>query len=343
MCKDAPSPDPLIGEAARKNAEIAGEALDFYKSIYATDIKPAQDKDRELRAGLINDMRDVMTRQQDIADEQYDTYKETYLPAEKRAVEDAMGYDSDANVNRRMGIAAANVNQQFSNAQQQGARALARYGVNPNSSAFARENAKLASQQALAAAGTQTGAAFDTQDRAIALRAGVADRSRGVTGTVGNFLNNSSSTGVNAGNVSSQGIGTMATGAGIMGQGFNTGIAGNQSAGNMMLGEFQGRMQGYQAQQAMIGGLMEGIGTFAGMKFGKADGGEINANDPRNQNRGLVRGPGGPRDDAVGPVYLSNGEFVLNEGAVRHFGLAKLQKMNSVGLQNQVARGIKRG
>jgi hypothetical protein len=147
MCKDAPDPDPLIGQAAKANAEIAKESLDFYKSVYQDQILPLMKADQETRAGLIEDMRATMKKQDARADEQQKIYTENYLPTEKRAIADAEGYDSDENVNRRMGIASANVNQQFSNARDQGARALSRYGLNPNSTAFARENAKLTNSQ----------------------------------------------------------------------------------------------------------------------------------------------------------------------------------------------------
>lgn len=40
------------------------------------------------------------------------------------------------------------------------------------------------------------------------------------------------------------------------------------------------------------------------------------------------------------PVMLSPNEFVLNEGAVKHFGVAKLNKMNEAGLNNQARRGL---
>jgi hypothetical protein len=90
-------------------------------------------------------------------------------------------------------------------------------------------------------------------------------------------------------------------------------------------------MQGYQADQAAVGGLFSAAGmAFGGTKgFGmfKADGGK-------------VEGPGGPRDDQV-PAMLSHGEFVLNEGAVKKYGLAKLEKMNKEGLKNQQARGLR--
>lgn len=332
MCKDAPTPDPLIGEAARANAAVAKEALDFYKGVYQSDILPAQQRDQQLREGIIGDMRAGMRQQQQFADEQNAYYKSTFQPIEQQVARDAMEYDSEANINRRKGIAAASVNQQFSNAQQQSARALSRYGINPNSSAFARENAKLTNAQALASAGAQTGAAFDTMDRGIALRAGAANFGRGMANTAAAYYSGANSAGANAAGVSSGGIGNIVQGAGMVGQGFNTAISGNQSAGNLMLGDFQGRMQGYQADQAAIGGLFQG----AGMAFGMTNGFGM---FPKRADGGPIEGPGGPRDDKI-LIAASDGEFVLNEGAVKHFGLAKLHKMNEIGLQNQKSRGL---
>ncbi len=45
MCKDAPDPDPLIGQAAKENAAIAKESLDFYKSVYQDQILPLMKAD----------------------------------------------------------------------------------------------------------------------------------------------------------------------------------------------------------------------------------------------------------------------------------------------------------
>lgn len=354
MCGDAPEPDPLLGEAARMNAETAKEALSFYKTIYDSDIRPMQQRDMTMREGLVQNMRGIMNRQQEIAEEQYGTYKDTYLPAEKRAVEDAMSYDSQQNIDRRAGIAGANVVQQFSNAQNQNARSLTRLGLNPNSSAFARANASLMNQQALGAAGAQTGAAFDTMDRGIALRAAAADRGRGVVGTTGNFLNSATGSGQATSGVSSQGFNNVATGAGIMGQGFNTSIAGNQSAGNLMAQDFQGRMQGYSADQAAIGGLFSGLGSMAGMALGPgflaggaggmagktakafADGGAIRAaNGGQVGRRGIVRGPGNGVSDSVSavnedtgqPYRLSNGEYIVPADVVEAKGREFFDKL----------------
>lgn len=323
MCKDAPSPDPLIGEAARANAETAKEALAWYKGIYASDIKPAQERDAALRAGLIEDVRSGMRQQQGIAQDQYDFYKSRYRPVEEQSIRDAMDYDSAANIERRSGIAAANVNQQFSNAAGQQARMLSRYGINPNSSAFARENAKLSNAQALASAGAQTGAAFDTMDRGIALRAGVAGAGRGMPNMAAQTMAMAGNSAANAGNISAQGMGVYAQGAGIMNQGFNTSIAGNQSAGNLMLGNYNAQMQGYNAQQAAIGGLFQGLGTFAGLKF--ADGGYIKRGFGM-ANGGEVNGPGGPVDDKI-PAMLSDGEYVIPADVVQAKGVEFFDKL----------------
>jgi hypothetical protein len=331
MCKDAPSPDPAIGAAAAAQAAIAKESLDFYKSVYESDIKPMQLKDQALREGLIGDMRSSMKQQQQFADDQNAYYKSTFQPVEKKMVEEAMGYDSDANIAQRRGIASASVNNAFSNARDQQSRSLSAYGVNPNSGAFARANASLTSNQALANASSQNQADFETRDKAVALRAGAANFGRNMPNTAATYYSNANSAGSQAGGISAQGMASVNQNAATMGSGFNTAIQGNQSAGNLYLGKFGAEMQGYQADQAAVGGLFSAAGmAFGGTKgFGmfKADGGK-------------VVGPGGPRDDKV-PAMLSHGEFVLNEGAVKKYGLSKLEKMNKEGLKNQQARGLR--
>lgn len=322
----APAPDPAIGRAAALNAETAKEALDFYKGIYASDIAPRAAADQALRTRLTNATVSSMEKQSAMADEQYGFWKDTYKPVEEQAVKDAQNYDSQENIQRRSGIAAANVNQQFSNAAGQNARLLSRYGLNPNSSAFARENAKLTNSEALASAGAQTGAAFDTMDKAIALRAGATQTGRGLNNTALGAFAGSTNSANTAGNISAQGMGVAAQGAGIMGQGFNTAIAGNQSAGNLYLGQYGAQMQGYAADQAAIGGLFQGAGMAGGMWLAKADGGYIDARGLRMANGGEVEGPGGPVDDKI-PAMLSHGEYVVPEDVVRAKGTEFFDKL----------------
>jgi hypothetical protein len=143
----------------------------------------------------------------------------------------------------------------------------------------------------------------------------------------------------------------MLTGAGIASSAFNSG-------GNINNDAFRNNMSMFNSQMQGISGLFNGIGTFASSKLGQDALGNFGKNLSDWWNKpsgsgvieaanggsmehapGLIHGPGGPRDDVV-PAMLSRGEFVLNEGAVKHFGLAKLNKMNEVGLNNQAARGL---
>ena len=509
-------------EAAQLQYDLGKETLDFNRQYYNEVVKPTADFDLQSRREMTPILTQALREQTDFSRQQRDDYLNNWRPVEQRVRQDAMGYDSDENVNRRMGIAAANVNQQYSNAQGQQARALTRYGINPNSSAFARANANLVNQQALTAAGAQTGAAFDTQDRAIALRAGAANFGRNMPNTSATFgqlgnqtagtTNATTAGGVSvanaAGNFMNQGYGLAgslnASGAGIdnsifrnnlaladmqargvgqlfsgIGQGFGmfgkSGGFGNTGFGGLNLGtalqygttpgsqqtsmlaaqEFgmangghvgdavqrladggqpAGSMYGVEERRPYDGelayfrsnphvaGMAAEDGRIVMNPFSRLSPEEANAvrmneaarvrmrgnepgfdltpeqsryldsteykgasdadrratiaarilsgdpsagqptrqqldyvrslrgqMDPRRgladggmpDGGGLVHGPGGPRDDMV-PVRLSKNEFVLNEGAVRHFGLDKLNKMNAVGLENQARRGLLR-
>jgi hypothetical protein len=325
----APAPDPAIGQAAAANAKVSADALDFYKGIYNNDIAPREAADQALRTRLTDSMTANMDQQTKIGAEQYQRYKDIYAPVEDQSAKDAMNYDSQDNIQRRSGIAAADVNQQFSNAAGQNARLLSRYGLNPNSSAFAQTNAQLTNQQALASAGAETGAAFDTMDKAIALRAGAAQTGRGLTNTALGAFSGATNTGSAAGNVSAQGMGVAAQGAGVMGQGFNTAISGNQSAGNLYLGQYGAQMQGYAADQAAIGGLFQGLGMAAGASKGFGffkDGGHIDVRGLRMEHGGKVDGPGGPIDDKV-PAMLSDGEYVIPADVVKAKGVEFFDKL----------------
>lgn len=250
MCSDAPKPDPMIGKAAEMNAAIAKEALDFYKGIYANDLAPMQKENQKLSQELTKTAIESQKKQTEFADDQNEYYKETFRPAEEQMVKDAMEYDSSANIGKRSGIAAANVNQQFSNAAGQQSRLMGRYGL---SSAGAFKN--LARGQALASVGAQNGAAFDTMDKGIALRAGAANFGRNMPNTAAGYYGLSNQSGSQAMGMSSQAMQNASGAAAVMGQGFNTAIQGNQSAANIGLGQYNAQMQGYQADQAATSGL----------------------------------------------------------------------------------------
>ncbi len=388
-------------ESAQLQYDLGKETLEFNRQYYNDVVKPAADFDLSTRRELTPLLTQSFKDQEAFASQQRQDYLDNWQPLEQQVRQDAQGYDSEGNVNRRMGIAAANVNQQYSNAAGQQARSLTRYGINPNSSAFARANASLVNQQALASAGMQTGAAFDTMDKGIALRAGAANFGRNMPNTAASFGQLGNQTANTTSGVTAGGVNTAGAAGNFMNQGF--GLAGNLNASGAGIDNniFNNNVRLGMMQSQGVGQLFAGIGQGIGMwgrggfkmpsfggsapsGFGQinpisgeymgslefADGGHVGdaaeraemaaaaanagpagawtlppvqrmANGGVPAQGGVVRGPGGPRDDAV-PAMLSRNEFVFNEGAVRHFGLDKLNKMNSIGLQNQAQRGLTR-
>jgi hypothetical protein len=320
----APQPDPGIGEAARASAELGKETFDFYKSIYQTDLKPMQERQLALAERATQSYLEDSQLAREEARRRIEEDKANKDLRDKVKA-DAMGYDSRENIERRQGIAAASANQQFSNARDQSLRSLSRYGVNPNSSAFARTNERLTRDQALATAGMQTGAAFDTMDKAIALRAGVNEAASGRSNTAGQYIGLA---GNSLGGAVGAGSGAMAdarANAGMVGQGAGYGLQGYNQSGNLYGQEFQGRMAGYNAQMGAIAGLAGAAGTYYGLSNrppGKADGGEIHSGP------GHVKGPGGPVDDKV-PAMLSNGEYVIPADVVKAKGVEFFDKLKA--------------
>ena len=313
-----------------------------------------QRENQALAKELVAKFLESQDKQSAFADKHNSYYESNFKPVEEKMSKEAMEYDGDENVNRRMGIAAANVNQQFSNAEQQTARSLARFGLNPNSSAFAATNAKLMRDKALAASGAQTGAAFDTQDKAIALRAGVANFGRNMPNTAATYYANSNSAGGQAMGTSTQAMNNVSNNAGMMGNGFGVSMNANNSAVSNYSTDYNARMQAYNSEQQAFGDLLSmgvkaGVGYATGglsgvgnMMAGRklfADGGKV------HNGHGEVDGPGGPVDDKV-PAMLSDGEYVIPADVVKAKGVEffdKLKQKYHVPAEHQRRYGINRG
>lgn len=331
MCDigEAPTPDPLIGEAAKANAEVAKEALSFYKDVYTNELLPMQKEQQTMGRTLIDRFLSNMDKQDRFADKQNAYYESTFQPIEQQVARDAMDYDSDANIDRRQGIAGASVQQAYGNALGESARNLSRYGMNLNSSGFANTNERLMRSKALDSAGAQTGAAFDTGDRGIALRAGAANFGRNMPNTAASYYGLAGASGNSAFGTSTGMQNQAGQNAGLMQSGFNTSISGYQSAAGIGQADYNSRMNSYNQQQAGIGSLI-GLGVTAatgGMAGGWA--GAASALTGRKfASGGAVHGPGGPVDDKI-PAMLSNGEYVIPADVVKAKGVEFFDKLKA--------------
>lgn len=257
-CSD--SPDMTAANiAAQSNAELAKESLSFYKQIYAEQA-PARQRATDTALKVADAQLASMEQQAALSKEYADYNRETFRPVEQQVVADAMGYDTAERREAEAGQAVADVGIQAANARAAATRSQTRMGVNPNSGAAVSMQGQLSLGEAAAKAGAANTARKNVETVGFARKMDAAGLGR-------NLASNSStaaSVALNAGN-SASGNAAMPvqqsqSAASMMGQGFNTAIQGNSSAGNIF------------AQSAQISsqdsGLMGALGGVAGQFLG---------------------------------------------------------------------------
>jgi hypothetical protein len=250
-------------DAAARSDELSREQFDWNKWVYENDIAPSNKANQELQMLLAEDYLDTSQQQKRFAEEQRDEYRSTFLPLERRVAADAMGYDSEANVRRKSGEAAANVNQQFSNAIGQRTRALGRYGL--SSSGGTGQLAKDTLAQAAAASGAATGAATATEDKAIALRSGVANFGRNMPNTSAQFFAGSNNSNAGASGASDAASRATMPGANFMNNAYDSRVGGIIRSGTMLANARAG-------EAAMWGNVAQGLGQMTGSMWTQAGG-----------------------------------------------------------------------
>lgn len=264
MCSSKPPrPDPLIGQAALSNAELAREMAGIAREQLAweKDRAARQDPlmerivDQQIAAGDANAER---------AESQWEIYRSLFAPLEERMVADAAGYDTPERRERVAGEAAADVSRAYQGALESGERALARLGVSPDSGRFQALRHETDLGLARDAAGAMNKARRDAELQGMAMREGAAKFGRNMPST--GLAADAASLG--AGSAAAQ---NMATGAGLHQAGANAARAwfgnaadANASAGNLGLGQYQGQLDAWrQANQNAISGAM-GLGSLLG-------------------------------------------------------------------------------
>jgi HPt (histidine-containing phosphotransfer) domain-containing protein len=129
--------------------------------------------------------------QSQIAQDQWDTYKETYQPMEKQYVADAQNYDSAVNQERAAGESSATVASQFGKARDRLSRVP---GLDPSSAAFTSAMAGLDMSQAAADAVGQNAARNKVKDMAWARKTDALSLGKGLSAQASAGLAQSAST-----------------------------------------------------------------------------------------------------------------------------------------------------
>lgn len=255
-------------DAAKRSADDANalnrDKFEFDKKTYEEDVRPAQQKAQDLANRTGEEALASSQQQRKFAADQQQYYTDTFQPVEKKMVDEANNYDSQENVDRRSGIAAANVNQQMSNARGQSARLAGRYGL--GSTSFSGPIGASERAEALGTAGAQTGAAFDTMDKGIALRAGAANFGRNMPNTAAQFGqlgNQSGGLGLTSG---AAGLNSALAGGGFMNNAYQTNVANTLGIGGALSGAYQNSANAW-------GNAAAGLAKFSGGLYGNYGGG----------------------------------------------------------------------
>lgn len=263
----APAPDPNIGKAALKQAEIGEQWLKFAKDQFAIGNERQKDIDaltKEVTNAQLDSMRDSNER----AKQQWDRYLEVFQPLQDEYIEEAQNWGSEERQAEQAAEAKADVLSNAAAAQQSNQRQMASMGINPTSGRYAGIDRETDLNTALAAAGAQNTARNQVRTQALALKEGLANMAQGATSTsaqqVGLGLNSGNSATGNIGAANAQ----WANNNQIMSQGFGgamQGYAGQASTLNNLYGN---QLQAWQAEQsnksANAAGLMSGIGSLVG-------------------------------------------------------------------------------
>jgi hypothetical protein len=273
----APSPDPNIGLAQKKLADISEQYLNSWK----TDVWPAM-KEATLKQEARADEQFALDKatqekQNAAADIAMKEYTEKGTPLREAVYKQAEQAGSEAEIERQSALAMGDVKSQMDVAAQSTARQQQAYGIDPTSGRY--QGAANANQVLGAAAG----AAAATRARDAAVQLGWAKKMDAAALAQGQFGNQASSTGLalSAGNQALGAGQTTIGNYGAMGSSLNQANMGAMSGwgqvGQLGVQKYNADVNAYSAQQqanaAGSAGFGSAIGGLAGIGMKYALGG----------------------------------------------------------------------
>lgn len=262
MCADAPDMTAM-NKAAEANADIAQQALDWYKKSYA-DQAPLREQ-AAAKANEVSDAQLASMRQNDAISKDYWNYQQsTFRPMERAIVDAAQNYDTEARREQKAGQAVADVEQQLAAAQGQQSRQLTRMGVNPNDGKFAAMANQMTMAGALGKAQAASKARESVELQGYARKMDAANLGRNLASNQATSAGVALNAGNSAANTGGMALSQAQNATNQAAQGFNTAIQGNNSAGNIY-----GQVAQMESKDSGIMGALGGVaGQFAGSKAG---------------------------------------------------------------------------
>jgi hypothetical protein len=264
----APSPDPNIGIAQLKLADISEQYLQQWKAEVWPAMKEATLK-QETRADEQFALdKEMQTKQIQAADIAMKEYQEKGTPLREKLYAEALTAGGAEDQEKQAALALGDVKSQFGMQADQTSRQMKAYGIDPTSGKFQGQARTAGIMEAA------TSAAAATKARDAATQLGWAKRMDAAALAQGQFGNQASSTGL-ALQAGGQALGAGQTTIGnysALGSSMNQANMGAMSGwgqvGTLGVQKYNADVNAYSAQQqanaASSGGLGAGIGALAG-------------------------------------------------------------------------------
>lgn len=265
----APAPDPRIGEAALKNAQLGEDWLSFAQEQFKVGNIRQEDLDA-LTESVIKQQMATQDETNAWAREDRNRTKTVFQPLQDEFIKTAKEYDSPEKQAQAAAEARADVVKAMDLQRQANTRQMARMGINPNSGRFQEQNRLDNLNTALASAGAQNAARTQVRDKGLALKADAINIGSGLASSTAAAYG----LGLNAGNAATgnsvQANSNWRANVGIVGQGMQGAMQGYANQGNMLNSLYGNQLNAWSAQQQANATSAAGIGSLIGTIGGSA-------------------------------------------------------------------------
>lgn len=264
----APSPDPAIGQAALKEAELGEDWLNFAREQFNISTERQKEQDK-LANEVTQNQLDASKQAQGWATKDRERWESTFKPLQDEFIDTAKNWDSAERQSERAAEAKADVINNATQARQAAERNMASMGINPTSGRYAGIDRAGYQATALAAAGAENTSRNAVRKEGVAMRADAINLGNGLAVNPATSLGLSSSTG-SAAMGTTAGNNAQAAGlSSIMGQGYQGAMSGYGNQASILNQQYGNQLNAWQAQQQASaqasGGLWSGLGSAAGM------------------------------------------------------------------------------
>jgi hypothetical protein len=260
---DAPDPDPQIGAAALKNAELGKDAFDWYKQKYE-DSLPQQNQLSDLAVQVQQQLVESGDLNNAYAKDYHDYMTDTFRPLEKSIVDNANNYDTVGRREAEASKGLSDVRQSFDTQRQMTQRNNERMGINPNSGNALALNKQNDVAEAVAGANATNAGRKQAEQMGTALQMDAASLGRNLPSNQATSQQIANSSATSAVNVGLSDANNVRANTSTMQNGFSTAMQGYTNQANILNNQYQNQLSAYNTQQQGASSSTAAIGTIAG-------------------------------------------------------------------------------